>query len=259
MSGIDVRDRSGEFLVLKSAPYRGQDRLLTLLSPERGVERAVARGAAKPTGSLRAVAQPYTLAALVLSPAKGGLSFLREGQPLRCFLPLDAGLERFAYGAYCCELALSVAQENQPARELFGLLLAAFSLLGLDDDLERTARFFELRLLADQGLLPPLETCQSCGAPLNGKRFFLLSPQAGQLLCDDCLTAAADSPGLPRLSPGAVLTAKRLLELPLERIPALHIGKAIGQELEAALGAYLDYHLEYAPRARRVIRQLQQP
>lgn len=262
MSGLDIRDRSREVLVLKSLPYKEQDRLLTLLSPEQGVERAIARGAAKANSSLRPIAQAYTQASLLLSPAKGGISFVREGTPLRCFLPLDAGLERFAYGAYFSELALSVAQPEQPAEGIYGLLLAAWTLLRLDERPERTSRFFELRLLEDQGLLPPLRECSACGAAVFGRAagqhpYFLLSPSQGQLLCRDCLELSGETgPSLARLSPGAVQAAQRLLELPLSRIPSLGISPLQNRELAQALAAYLDYHLEYAPKARRVLEQL---
>lgn len=262
MSAVDVRDQSRECLVLKSEAYREQDRLLTLLSSEQGRERAIARGAAKPTGALRPIAQPFTQVSLVLSPAKGGIAFVREGRPLQCFLPLTAGLERFAYGAYCSELALSVAQPGQPAPALYTLLLATLTLLKLDAVPERTARFFELRLLDSQGLLPDLEACGACGAPVgegmaHRSRFFVLSPQQGRLLCDECLLGATrEEAEIPRLSPGAVRTAQRLRTLPLPRIPALTMGRQIGRELEQALAVYLAYHLEYAPQARKVIQQL---
>ena len=256
MSSLDIRDRSREALVLKSSPYKEQDRLLTLLSPEQGLERAIARGAAKANGSLRPIAQPYTQVSLLLSPAKGGISFVREGTPLRCLLPLDAGLERFAYGAYCAELALSVAQPEQPAPGVYALLLAAWTLLQLDDDLERAARFFELRLLADQGLLPDLHCCGECGLAISGQRSFLLSPESGQLLCEDCLEALGGDPMLPRLSPGSVRSAQSLLELPLSRVPSLSISRSVNRELSQALAIYLDHHLEYAPKARNLLQQL---
>ena len=55
-------------------------------------------------------------------------AFLRSRwTALRCFLSLTAGLERLAYGAYCSELALSVAQTGQPATELYALLLATLT------------------------------------------------------------------------------------------------------------------------------------
>lgn len=255
MSGLDIRDQKREALILKSIPYKEQDRLLTLLSPEHGVEKAIARGAAKANSSLRPVAQPYCQVSLLLSPAKGGISFLREGLPLRRFLPLNASFEALAYGAYFSELSLSVAQQEQPAPELYGLLMAAWTLLQLGRDWERTARFFELRLLASQGLLPELGACQLCGGSPENKRGFLLCPE-GQLLCQDCYADLGGDPSLPRLSPGTLRMAQSLLELPLSRIPSLRLSPSQSRELEQALAVYLEHHLEYAPKARKVLRQL---
>ncbi|MDO4732977.1 MAG: DNA repair protein RecO [Bacillota bacterium] len=265
MGSVDIRDQSRELLVLKSRPYREQDRLLTLLSAEKGVEKAIARAAEKPSSSLRPIAQPYSRVSLLLSPAKGGLSFVREGLLLESFLPLDAGLERLSYAAYFAELTLSVAQPEQSAPGLYGLLLAAWTLLRLDRQPERSARFFELRLLAEQGLLPSLDACGACGAcaaPLcsglaEPQRDFLLSPSRGQLLCAACQGGSPEAElHFSLLSPGALRSAESLLTLAFSRIPSLRISPRQNQELEGALAAYLDYHLEYAPKARSFLRQI---
>jgi len=249
---VDIRNRPVNAVILKSAPYREQDRLLSVFTLEEGPERVIARGAGKPDGSLRPVAQAYAQAELLLTPAKGGLSFLAEGRPVQSFLRLDSGLPRFAAAAYIAELTLAAVPERRPAPEIYGLLLAAFSLLKMDEDLGRTARFFELRLLRALGLLPELNGCGRCGARLRGAAF-VLSPRAGQLLCASCGRDEA----APPLSAGAALTMLKLLELPLDKLPALKISAAIGRELEEALAHYLRYHLEYDSKVKAVLRQLQ--
>jgi len=245
---MDTRDRNFEGIVLKSASYKEQDRLLTLISAEGGIEKAIARGGAKAGGSLRAVSQPYARVSLLLSPPKGGLSFVSEGQPLETFLRLDAGLERFAYGAYVAELAISASPEGKAAPMLYQLLLAVYELLKLDDDLPRTARFYELQLLSVLGVLPSLECCADCGQVPYG-RGFVLSPDDGALLCESC---AAGTPW-PRLSSGAVLSARRMLEIPLSKLPSLQLSRGIQQELGDALAVYLDRHLERSSKARRFL------
>ena len=249
---MDIRNRSVEALILKAQDYREQDRLLTIVSAEYGPERVIARGAKKSAGSLRSLAQPMSRANLVLTPAKGGLCFLSEGVPEESYFALTDPLSRYAYAAYCSELLLSAwpAGGIQPA--LYALLLATLSLLKLDEHPERTARFFELRLLQILGLLPLLGTrCAQCGREAQGRRF-LLSPQKGALLCTACGAEDA-SPGL---SAGAVASMEQLCKLPLSRIPSLRLSPAISAELERALAFYLDYHLEHAPQARRALKEL---
>ena len=251
---MDIRDRSVEAIVLRAKDYRDQDRLLTLVSAQAGPELAIARGARKSGASQAALAQPFSRINVLLSPAKGGVSFVREGRQEESFLPPGGDVTRFAYLSYFSELLLAVWPQGRVAPELYGLTLAACTLLKLDGDLARTARWFELSLLQALGLLPELAVCARCGLSQGqGEgRFYCLSPAQGALLCPSC--AGADP--APRLSPGALKTAQALLQAPLTRLTSIRIGRIIGQELEEALDYYLSWQVEQAAPAKKRLLEL---
>ncbi|MBO7667409.1 MAG: DNA repair protein RecO C-terminal domain-containing protein, partial [Firmicutes bacterium] len=143
---------------------------------------------------------------------------------------------------------------------------------------------FELRFLDQLGLLPDLSACAACGqSPASSDpRRFLLSPQRGQLLCASCAevaeatsgvsagsaqlgreaNVAGPAPGnsplnpLPLLSPGALRYMTGLLTSPLSRVSRLRLSPALDREIEQALDPYLAYHLDYAGRAKAVLKQL---
>jgi len=248
---VDTRNRSIEGIILRSRDYREQDKLLTVVSAEYGPEPVIARGAQKPGGSLRSVAQVYSRAQLLLTPPKGGVSFLQEGVPEESYLALDAGLERFAYAAYCGELLLLAWPQGKPSTRLYSLLMIVLTLLKLDDDPARAARFLELHLLQELGLLPPLDGCNACGCS-KGSAAYVLSPQQGALLCAACAMGEA----APPLSAGALRSMELLLTLPLAKLPSLRLSPAISAEIERCLAYYLNYHLDGAERARRSLRSL---
>lgn len=259
---VDVRDRTYEAIVLRARDWREQDRLLTAVSEGSGPETVIARGAKKPGSTLAACAQPFCRATVTLSPAKNGVSFLKEGRQEESYLPAGGDVERFAYLSYFSELLLAGWPENRPEPGLFALARAAFLMIKLDDDLSRTARFFELRFLDQLGLLPDLSACAACGqSPASSDpRRFLLSPQRGQLLCESCArySRATDDaiPNLPLLSPGALRYMTGLLTAPLSRLSRLRLPPALNREIEQALEPYLAYHLDYAGRAKAVLKEL---
>lgn len=258
---VDVRDRTYEAIVLRARDWREQDRLLTLMSLEKGPETVIARGAKKPGSKLAACAQPFCRATVTLSPARGGVSFLKEGRQEESYLPPGGDVERFAYLSYFSELLLAGWPENRLEPGLFALARAAFLMIKLDDQLSRTARFFELRFLDQLGLLPDLSCCAACGqSPASSDpRRFLLSPQRGQLLCAACAEAAdANSPrnGLPLLSPGALRYMTTLREAPFSKVSRLRLSSALDREIEQALDPYLSYHLDYAGKAKAVLKEL---
>ena len=234
---VDVRDRTYEALVLRARDWREQDRLLTLVSEDGGPETVISRGAKKPGSTLAACSQPFCRATVTLSPAKNGVSFLKEGRQEESYLPAGGDVERFAYLSYFSELLLAGWPENRPEPGLFALARAAFLMIKLDDELSRTARFFELRFLDQLGLLPPLAACAACGqSPASADpRRFLLSPPRGQLLCESCArysratlgeTASGFSrddaiPNPPLLSPGALRYMATLREAPFSKVSRL--------------------------------------
>ena len=253
---VDVRDRTYEALVLRARDWREQDRLLTLVSEDGGPETVISRGAKKPGSTLAACSQPFCRATVTLSPAKNGVSFLKEGRQEESYLPAGGDVERFAYLSYFSELLLAGWPENRPEPGLFALAQAAFLMIKLDDDPSRTARFFELRFLDQLGLLPDLSACAACGqrpAAADSRRF-LLSPRAGQLLCEACAEVSGEA--APLLSPGALRYMTGLLTSPLSRVSRLRLSPALDREIEQALDPYLAYHLDYAGRAKAVLKQL---
>ena len=228
---VDVRDRTYQVIVLRARDYREQDRLLTVAAAESGPEAVIARGARKPGHGLAACAQPFCRATVTLSPAKNGVSFLKEGRQEESYLPALGDVERFAYLSYFSELLQASWPENRPEPGLYALARAAFLMVKLGDDLRRTA-------------------CGHARGAGDGRRFRLYTAR-GQLLCAHC----AETPG-PDLSPGALLAMSRLREAALNRVAQLKLSEAQNAEIERALEPYLSYHLDYAGRAKAVLKEL---
>lgn len=238
-------------IVLRTHDYKEHDKLVRLFSLERGRITGLAKGAGKPTGSLRGLVQPFTQVNLTLARGRGSLDIITQGQVERPFISLRQDLAKIAYASYLAELTWLALPEGKPSAEVFMLLLAAFSLLDMDAEPRTAARFFELRLLQAIGLTPYLEACLSCGCGLAG-RSFVLSPARGGLLCPTC--AGAD--GGPVLSAGSVQTMRHMLTVAVSRLPQLKISAATQQQMEQALECYLNYHLEQAPKARAMLESL---
>ena len=248
---MDIRDKTVDAIILKAKDYKENDKLLIYYSLEHGKGAAIARGAGKPGGSLRSIAQPFSRVSLTLSAAKGGLSYVNQGMPVTSFITLDASLSTIAYASYIGELVDISVHDHRPSVDLFALLLAVFSMIKLDDDHQRTARLFELRLLKELGLLPDLSECAECGRRLIGADF-RLSPRQGRLLCLSC---AKDDPA-PVLCAGAVQTMKKLLNTDLVKLASIKINNQLMKEIEASLTYFMDYHMDFTSKAKRVLKQL---
>ena len=242
-----------QVIVLRNRLYKEHDKLVSLFSLERGRLTALAKGASRPTGGLRGLIQPFTQVNLTFARGRGSLDIITQGEVERPFISLRQDLAKIAYASYMAELVTLAMPEEKPSHSVFALLLSAFSLLDMDVSPPLTCCFFELRLLSALGLSPHLEDCMSCGRGLRGGSF-VLAPAKGGLLCLSCAGAGV-SPSLP-LSPGAIMTMRHILQAPLSRLLQLKIGKTCMEEISQAVNPYMDYHLEYALRARGLLHSL---
>ncbi len=106
---------------LKVMPLGESDRLLTLLSPECGLIRAVAPGARKPKNSLGPRSSLFTVNQLLIVRGRS-LDKVIQAETSRIYTGLSKDLGKLMAGQYLAELTVVIALSNQPQAELFALI-----------------------------------------------------------------------------------------------------------------------------------------
>ena len=115
-------------LVLRDVSYKESDRMLTLLTQDRGKMSASARGSRKKGSPIAAGTQLLCWSELVLYEYRGRWS-VKEAAVERQFRGVRRDLERFALGCYFAETAQTLALEDLPAPDLLSLLLNSLHVL----------------------------------------------------------------------------------------------------------------------------------
>ena len=191
------------------------DRVVWLLTPDRGRIAAFAASARRSQRRFGGAIEPFTLiSAQLTAPTRGDLFRLLDAQVLDAHAGIRASLEATACGSVACELIATLAVENgaqhgtgpSPAGH-YEVLLAYLRRLSRQpaaaDDLYRLL----LMALDVSGLRPRFTTCARCGrADLTGHEWFDASE--GGRLCESCRPRG---PGARPLS-SALLTALRAFE-----------------------------------------------
>jgi len=152
-------------IVIRVKPYGERDKLVTLLTADRGVITVSAKGALKLTASFSRCTQLYAYSHLTLYE-KNGFYTLLEGALIASFFSLSENLDCFALAAYLCEASAAVVVPNDGEGEILNLLLNA--LYALKSNLftpEFIKAVFELRLAALSGLEPTVGACPGSGRP----------------------------------------------------------------------------------------------
>jgi DNA repair protein RecO (recombination protein O) len=237
-------------IVLRTVDYGESDRVVTLLSRERGKVSAFARGARASRKRFGGALEPFTLlTAEVRLRGASDLLGLDTTHVLRGHGGIRGDLARIACAAYAAELARELVRDHEPHDDLFELLLGYLALLDGTPARPAGLRAFELGALAAAGLAPRLDACARCGAPLDGTRALRFDPGQGGVLCEGCGPTA---PGAPFLSRDAIEAAARLQAEGLAAAE-LPLPPPVGRELREALGAFVAHHLGRTLAARRFL------
>ena len=156
------------------------DRFVAILTRDKGLLRASARGAKRLKSRSGAATQPLCYSRLSLIPGRNKY-IIEDAQPQEVFFPLRQDVEKLALAQYFCELALRLCPTDQPAPDHLRLLLSGLHYLCEDKKPPLLVKaVVEGRLLCLEGYMPDLTGCCRCGKG-EGELFF--SPSAGTLFC----------------------------------------------------------------------------
>ena len=173
-------------IVLRNAPYKDNDRMLTLLSPTRGRVEALARGCRRPKSPLLNASELFALGDFDFYE-RGGRMTVTSATLIETFYPLRADFDRLAVGTYLLNLCELSAQPGQNCQELFMLLLHTLSRLTFSEqEWKPLLAGFLLHFAAIGGVKPRLNHCISCGRRLSEEESVFFDLSEGGLCCRDC-------------------------------------------------------------------------
>lgn len=141
-------------MILKQMPIGEYDRLIFLLTKERGKISAFARGARKPGSRMAAGTNPFSFGRFKLFEGKSSYT-VSEAEISNYFEELRSDFEGAYYGMYFAEVADYCTRENNDERQMLKLLYQSVRALcapALPRPLVRCV--FELKTIAVNGEFP---------------------------------------------------------------------------------------------------------
>lgn len=214
------------------------DRIVVLLTPDRGQIRAVARGVRRTSSKLGSALEPF-MHVDVQALESRTLHTVTQAQLLDAYgAGISADYDRYTAAAVVVETAerLTRADADTTAaqfRLLHGVLARLSRGAGVPSLLMDS---YLLRALATAGWAPSFTVCARCGAP--GPHHAVNVPLGGSV-CSDCRPAGSRAP-----APGTVRLLAALLSGDWATVSQAS-GKDVGQA-ESIVGEYAQWHLERA-------------
>lgn len=250
--GTGQRTYRTEGIVLRARDLGEADRIVTVITPDRGKVRAVAKGVRKMNSKKAGHLEAFCRCALLMAEGRE-LDIVAQAETLEAFAHLRASLDLLGPAFYLAELVDTFAEEGGESRGLYDAFVAA--LVGLEHgaDTEAVVRWFELFLLTLNGLAPSWSLCAGCGAPIQPDLPYLFSLERGGLLCPACRHYD------PLAQPVATATVKALRVLarePLSRIVQVRLPPDALAEAGAMLARLIRAATEHDLRSPLVLERM---
>ena len=206
-------------IVLSRFDFGEADRILTLLTPEFGKIKAIAKGIRRPTSRIGGALEP--LAELRVQLARGRtFDVVTQVVMQHVWLGLRDRLEVTATAWYCAELADRSLEERHSVEPTYLLLRRAFELLDAGMAPDRVARWYEMRLCEELGVRPEVDRCVECDRLLSPQDAVRWLPAQGGVLC-------SLHPGPSQASAGLTIDALKVLKgyqrMDVEALAALRL------------------------------------
>ncbi len=160
--------------------------IVTLFTANRGIVRAVAKGARRARSRFGGTVEPTNLVyAVYYRKENRDLQLLAQCDVVRSFPRLRESLLRLAYAYAIINCLIGLKREEGPAGELFRLAAEALGRMERCDAslLEGALWSFLLPALDDAGFRPELGRCLHCGRDVGADADARFDARAGGIVC----------------------------------------------------------------------------
>jgi len=240
-------------VVLHTVDYGESDRVVALLTAERGKVSAFARGARASRRRFGGALEPFTLLTAEARERRGtDLLSLDSVAVVSGFGGIRTDLARIACAGYACDLARELVREAEPHPALFELLVDYLGRLAAAPARPSALRAYELGALGAVGLMPRLSSCARCGTKLPVSTTRLpFDPAEGGAICQPC--AGTAGPAVLRVEAATLEALAQLQAGGLDVAEGEPLRAAGGTEAREMLSRFLEYHLGKRLASRRFL------
>lgn len=232
---------SDEAVVLRTHKLAEADRIITLLTREHGVVRAVARGVRRTSSKFGSRLEPFTHVDLQLAVGRN-LDTVTQAETRAPYgAVIAADYDRYTAASVMLETAERlVSEEREPSVQQYLLLVGALrTMVAGEHRPGDVLDAFLLRSMSVAGYAPSCWACASCGLEGPHRAF---NPGAGGALCPRCRVPGSANPAAETLVHlGALLSGH------WEQVDAA--ADRHRREARGLVSAYVSWHLERALRS----------
>lgn len=172
-------------IVVRTTKLGETDRIVTLVTKERGKVRAVAKGVRKPGNKIGGRLE-VTSHVLIQAYEGRNLDVINQVETIDSFRGIREHYGALTHAVSILEICDQIAQDGEPNEALYAMLLGALVEMNERPNPLVAPAFF-WKLLALEGFSPELDRCVNCG---GAEPFLSFDIADGGVRCNNCAVSA---------------------------------------------------------------------
>lgn len=235
-------------LVVKSTDFGDCDKILTLLTLEKGLVSVTVKGAKSIRCKFSSMSETFCYGIYNVR-RNGKYYYIYDGSVIEGFYPIRNDIAKLALATYFCEVATLLSPEGVSEPDILKLTLNSLYAMAYNDvSSEILKASFEFKIASLAGFMPILDGCAVCSKRDDELMFF--DTRNGNLLCNKCLSLDGTVNGIDVNSvilrvPNGVLQAYRYISVcPVNRFLSFRISQSEIRDFAVTSEKYLINHLE---------------
>ncbi len=174
-------------IVIKVANSSENDKILTVLTAERGKIKVFCKGAKKAKSALLASTEFLSYSDMILFEGNGDLYSINSAESINVFFNIRKDIDKLMYASMVAQIMNDVCQEEELSFNRLQLLLNTLYVISeTDKDLKLVFAIFRIRLLAILGYVPRLDKCVSCNKSYKEIKELYFSIKDNGIKCEAC-------------------------------------------------------------------------
>ena len=226
-------------IVLRYTDYKENDRILTVLTRERGLISLSARGVrANKKSAASAVKDVFCCGEFVIYE-RNRILLVSSSSLIEAFYPIREDYDRLSACALIARLAEKTAS-NERSDELFELVYSVLSFIAYSPvEPQDMLLAFAAKLVSIEGYEPVITSCAVCGKSVLDSSPIRFSCGHGGAVCSEC------SHDEPSYSPMTMEALRRMLLLDTRELYRVKLTEGMRSELKKLLFEYIEYMFEF--------------
>jgi len=239
-------------IVIRKSNFGEADRILTILTSDRGKIRTIAKGVRRAKAKLAGWLDMFADNELELAEGRN-LDIVTGVVAVGQIATDKLTLHQTGLMYYLCELVDKLVEETHDVPEVFSLLREGLSAVA-----ERVVplnilkTYFEIKLLTGLGFAPELYRCVVTGQELNGEDRLYFSYRLGGVFCD----GKSQDDFAPEISKDGIKLLRLLQRYPLDAVRKVKVGKETVEEVSRLMSEFVEFMTDRRIKSLAVLGQL---